>query len=78
MDFFTLIKGHEYEGRLIKPGVYGTSLEFALSSWGRSVHELGVKSVEEAYDLYAAVKGQPATEREKDTIKWGFQTELGH
>lgn len=78
LDFFTPIKGHEYEGRLLKPGVYATGLEFALYSWGNSVHQLGVKSIEQAYSLYATVKGRPASEREKDTIKLGFQAELDH
>ena len=51
LDFFTPIKGHEYDGRQIKPGIYATGLEFALYNWGRSVKDLGVKTVEEAYDI---------------------------
>ena len=48
MIFFTLTKGHEHDGRQLKPGFYANELEFALYSWGRSVRDLGVKSVEEA------------------------------
>jgi hypothetical protein len=76
LDFFTSIKGHEHEGRQIKPEVYVNGLEFALYNWGRSVKDLGVKTVEEAYDIYSEFKGQAASTRDKETIKLGFYKEL--
>ena len=72
LDFFTAIKGHEYDGKQIKPGIYATASEFALYQWGRSVNELGVSSVEEAYRIFSEFKGKPATARDKATIELGF------
>lgn len=76
LDFFTAIKGHEYDGRQIRPGIYASNLEAALYSWGSAVKDAGVKTVEEAYEIYSAFQEKPATPRDKDTIKMGFTKQL--
>ncbi|GAB2869066.1 hypothetical protein GCM10027044_33630 [Hymenobacter ruber] len=76
LDFFTAIKGHEYDGKQIKPGVYATASEFALYQWGRSVNELGVTSVEDAYSIFSEFKGKPASAKAKATIELGFNKKL--
>ncbi|WP_126546930.1 hypothetical protein [Hymenobacter amundsenii] len=75
LDFFTPIKGHEYDGAQIKPGVYSTLGHIALYKWGRAVNELGVKNVEEAYSIISELRNQAVGQRDKDYIKEGFNKE---
>ncbi|MDO7876051.1 hypothetical protein Q5H93_15005 [Hymenobacter sp. ASUV-10] len=76
LDFFTAIKGHEYDGKQLKPGVYATASEVALYQWGRAVNESGIRSLEEAYSIFSEFKGQPASARDKATIELGFNKKL--
>ena len=76
LDFFTEIKGHEMDGLQIKPGLFDTRIGIALYQWGRANFELGVNTVEDALEFWAAFKGRPANIREKDYIKLGFNKEL--
>lgn len=76
LDFFTEIKGHEYDGVQIKQGVFSTKLGIALYKWGRANFELGVNSVEDALSFWKEHKGREANQREIDYIKLGFNKEL--
>jgi hypothetical protein len=76
LDFFTEIKGHEYDGVQIKPGLFTTKLSIALYKWGRANFELGVNTVEDALQFWEEFKGRAANEREKDYITKGFNKEL--
>jgi len=76
LDFFTEIKGHEYDGVQIKPGLITTKLGVALYKWGRANFELGVNTVEDALEFWAEFKGRQANQREKDYITMGFNKEL--
>jgi hypothetical protein len=75
-DFFTPIKGHEYDGSQIKPGVFASNIEVALIKWGMVNSNLGVKSLQEAYAIFAEFKGREVTQKEKECIKIGFNHEL--
>ena len=72
LDFFTEIKGHEYEGVQIKPGLFTTRLGIALYNWGRANFELGVNTAEDALEFWAEYKGRKANEREVAYITDGF------
>lgn len=76
LDFFTEIKGHEYDGIEVKPGLVSTKLGLALYKWGRALFTLRVNKVEEALELWAEFKGRQANEREKSYITMGFNREL--
>ncbi|MCA8830625.1 hypothetical protein [Hymenobacter pini] len=75
LDFFTPIKGHEYDGVQIKPGVYSTLGHAAFYKWGKAVRGLGITDLEEAYAIFAEFKGQPISSRDKEYIKSGFLNE---
>lgn len=75
-DFFTEIKGHEFDGIQIKPGLFSTKLSIALYKWGRACFESGVNTIEDTYEIFAIRKGNELNEREKDYIKMGFNKEL--
>ncbi len=75
LDFFTEIKGKEFDGVQIKPGVFTTKQSVALYKWGRACFEIGVNTVEDAYKIYSEFLGKPVNERDKEYIKSGFYKE---
>lgn len=75
LDFFTEIKGKEYDGVQIKPGLITTKHSIALYKWGRACFEIGVNTVEDAYEIFAEYKGKPVNERDKEFIRMGFYKE---
>lgn len=76
LDFFTEIKGHEYDGIQVKPGVFSTKIGIALYKWGRANFELGVNTFEDALSNWSKLKGREPNQREKEYIKMGFNKEL--
>jgi hypothetical protein len=76
VDFFTKIKGHEYDGVQVKPGVFSTKLGIALYQWGKACFDIGINTVEDAYEIFAEIKGRELNKREKIYIKLGFYKEL--
>lgn len=75
LDFFTEIRGSENDGIQIKPGVLTTKQSVALYKWGRACFEIGVNTVEDAYEIFADFKGKPVSKRDQDYIKMGFYKE---
>jgi len=75
LDFFTEIKGKEYDGVQIKQGVFTTKQSIALYKWGRACFTIGVNTVEDAYKIFSIFKGRPLNERETEYIKNGFYKE---
>ncbi|MBJ6120152.1 hypothetical protein JAO76_18245 [Pontibacter sp. BT310] len=75
-DFFTPIKGHEYDGIQIKPGIYDTKIGLAIYKWGKVNYDSGVKSLDEVYAIYSEYKKRPVNDIEKTYLKMGFGREL--
>jgi hypothetical protein len=75
LDFFTPIKGKEYDGLQIKPGLFTTQQGVALYKWGRACFEIGVNTAEDALAIFAEFKGKPLSERDIDYIRMGFNKE---
>jgi len=76
MDFFSEIKGHEYDGIQIKQGLFTTKIGIALYKWGRTAYDLGVNKIEDALAIWAEFKGRPANSRESTMITQGFNREF--
>lgn len=76
LDFFTPIKGKEYDGYQIKPGLVATYREMALYNWAKSVKELGIDDLEELYTLYSEARKKGINPMEKELLKMGFNKEL--
>lgn len=75
LDFFTEIKGKEYDGVQIKPGVFTTMQSIALYKWGRACFNIGVNTIEDVYEIYSEFKQKELNQRDKDYIKMGFWKE---
>ncbi len=75
LDFFTEIKGKEYDGVQIKPGVFATKQSIALYKWGRACFEIGVNTIDDTYEIYSEFKQAKINQRDKEYIKMGFYKE---
>lgn len=75
LDFFTEIKGKEYEGVQIKQGVFTTKQSIALYKWGRACFDIGVDTIEDVYEIFAEFKQKELNQRDKEYIKMGFDKE---
>lgn len=76
LDFFSSIKGKEYNGSQVKPGLIMTNIEIALYKWGKANFELGIENVESALKIFEEFKGKALSMREKDLIPMGYRNEL--
>ena len=68
LDFFTEIKGKEYDGVQVKQGLFTTKQSVALYKWGRACFDIGVNTVDDAYDIFAQHQGKPLNTRDKEYI----------
>lgn len=75
LDFFTEIKGKEFDGVQIKQGVFTTKQSIALYKWGRACYDLGVNTIEDVYEVYSEFKQKEINQRDKEYIKMGFDKE---
>lgn len=75
LDFFTEIKGKEFDGVQIKPGVFTTKQSVALYKWGRACFDIGVNTIEDVYDIFAEFRQKEINQRDRDYIKMGFNKE---
>ena len=75
LDFFTEIKGKEFDGVQIKPGVFTTKQSIALYKWGRACYDIGVNTIEDVYEIFAEFKQKELNQRDKEYIKMGFDKE---
>ncbi len=75
LDFFTEIKGHEYDGVQIKKGVFSTKKSVALYKWGRACFDIGVNTIEDTYEIYSEFIQKETNKQDKEYIKMGFYKE---
>lgn len=76
LDFFTKIKGKEFNASQVKPGLIMTNIEMALFKWGKANFELGVKNSKTALKIFKEFKGRKLSRREKDLIPMGYKNQL--
>jgi hypothetical protein len=73
LDYWTPIKGHEYDGHLISPGLFATNREIAVIKWAMSVIKLGIKNEAEVIAIFEELKKRKANEGELTCIKLGIK-----
>ena len=73
LDFFTPIKGKEYDGGNLKPGVIASNINIALYEWGKANATLGVKSVQDAIVYFGELNNRVVSDREIEYITLGFE-----
>jgi hypothetical protein len=78
LDFWTPIKGHEYDGAMIAKGataadnIYASNKEIALIKWTLSLTKLGIKKNDIIY-LYEALKGRKIRDDEISLVDLGIK-----
>jgi hypothetical protein len=55
--------------------VFTTKQSVALYKWGRDCFDIGVNTVEDAWDIFSEHQGKPVNARDKEYIKAGFYKE---
>jgi len=75
LDFFTQIKGKEFNGLQVKPGLIATNFEIALYKWGLGTFKLGLNSYKDSYKVFSKITNRKLTEQEKKLIKLGFEND---
>lgn len=75
LDFFTEIIGNEYDGVQIKQGIVTTRHSIALYKWGRACFEIGVNTVDDAFEIFSEFKGESVSSRNREYIRMGFNKE---
>lgn len=58
LEFFSEIRGHEYDRIQIKDGIFATKLSISLYKWGSACFDLGVNTIEDAHKIFAEYKGR--------------------
>jgi len=76
LDFFTAIKGKEYNGAQVMKGIFMSNIEIALYKWGKANFELGVENIETALNIFQEFKGKELDMREKEIIPMGYRNDL--
>jgi hypothetical protein len=76
LDFFTPIKGKEFESFQIKPNLIATNREIAFYKWGKAVFELGVNTLEDALSIFSEFKERKLNIVESSGIQSGFERSL--
>ncbi|MDF2430590.1 MAG: hypothetical protein JWP44_221 [Mucilaginibacter sp.] len=78
LDFWTPIKGHEYDGAMIAKGataaenIYASNKEIAVIKWVLNLKKLGVKKDDIIY-LYEALKGRKIRDDEISLVNFGIK-----
>ncbi|MDB5140983.1 MAG: hypothetical protein JWR12_2899 [Mucilaginibacter sp.] len=78
LDFWTPIKGHEYDGAMIVKGataaenIYASNKEIAVIKWVLNLTKLGVKKNDVIY-LYEALKGRKIRDDEISLVDLGIK-----
>jgi hypothetical protein len=78
LDFWTPIKGHEYDGAMIAKGataaenIYASNKEIAVIKWVLNLTKLGVKKNDVIY-LYEALKGRKIRDDEISLVDLGIK-----
>jgi hypothetical protein len=73
LDFFTPIKGREYDEKQLKPDMIVTTISAALYEWGKANAALGVKSIQDALAYFSEVNARSLSNREIEFITMGFE-----
>jgi hypothetical protein len=75
LDYFTEIKGKEFNGVQVKPGLFANNYSVALYKWGRACFELGLNTIDDAYSIFEEIHQKALSDKDKATIKKGFYKE---
>lgn len=72
LDTWTLIKGHEMDGKQIAPGLFASNREIAIMIWTYNVVKIGVANKTEIVSIYEELKSRKIREDELVSINYGY------
>lgn len=76
LDYWTRIKGHEFEGEMIEHDFYAAKEDAALIKWAYDLTIAGVKNKTDIISLYEELKGHKANNNELNYIDYAYHKAL--
>lgn len=76
LDYWTQIKGHEFEGERIEQDWYVSKGDAAVIKWAYDVTEAGVSNRTDIISLYEELKGRKINTNEVNYIDYGYRRAL--
>ncbi len=78
LDYWTAIKGHEFEGEKIEQDLYVSRSDAAIIRWSYEVTKSGLKNKADILALYEDLMKRKANDKETGYIDYGFNKALGN
>jgi hypothetical protein len=72
LDYWTPIKGHEFDGERIEHDFYVSKEDAALIKWTYQLTITGIKNKNDIISLYEQLKGHKASSSELNYIDYGY------
>ncbi|HTD42346.1 MAG TPA: hypothetical protein VK671_17065 [Mucilaginibacter sp.] len=76
LDYWTPIKGHEFEGEKIEDDFYASKEDAALIKWTYNLMTSGFKNKADIISLYEELKGRKISNSELTYIDYGYRKAL--
>jgi hypothetical protein len=73
LDYWTPIKGHEFEGEKIEHDFYASKGDAAIIKWAYAVTSFGLKNKADIISLYEELKGREIQPTELNYIDYGYK-----
>ena len=79
LDFWTPIKGHEFDGEVIEKGetpdknVIATKKEIAIMEWAFTLSKLGITNRADIVSLFEELKGRKVNSEDEYCIDYGIK-----
>lgn len=73
LDYWTPIKGHEFEGERIEHDFYASKDDAAIIKWSYALASSGLKNKTDIISLYEELKGRPIYQTELNYIDYGYK-----
>jgi hypothetical protein len=78
LDYWTSIKGHEFEGEKIEQDLYVSKGDAAIIKWSYDVTRSGLKNKADVIALYEDLMKRKISEKELGYIDYGFTKAIGN
>lgn len=76
LDYWTRIKGHEFEGEKIEQDFYASKEDAALLKWAYDLTTIGFRNKTDIISLYEELKKRKISTNELTYIDYGFHKAL--
>ena len=73
LDYWTPIKGHEFEGEKVEHDFYASKVDVAIIKWSYALTTSGLKNKADIISLFEELKGREIQPTELNYIDYGYK-----